>query len=301
MGDQRDPGRRERPRPDRATTGEADPPNPVEPPPPAGRAHPVAPPPPADPPRPLDLNADLGEGFGVWRLTEDEALLDLVTSANIACGFHAGDPATMRRTCEQAVRCGVRIGAQVSYRDLAGFGRRRIDMDPDDLRDDVLYQLGALDAFARTAGDRVRYVKPHGALYNAIVTDEEQAQAVVEAIRCYDATLPVLGLPGSAWLRRASEAGLTAVGEAFADRDYTAAGTLVSRRTAGAVLHDPDVIVARGVRMAIKGVVVSQQGTPVDVGARSLCVHGDTPGAVEMVRRLRQALFDAGVPLIPFS
>ncbi|WP_374616556.1 5-oxoprolinase subunit PxpA, partial [Frankia sp. AgKG'84/4] len=160
---------------------------------------------------PLDLNADLGEGFGAWRLTEDDALLDLVTSANVACGFHAGDPATMRRVCDRAVARGVRIGAQVGYRDLAGFGRRRIDMAPDDLRDDVLYQIGALDAFAHAAGDRVRYVKPHGALYNTIVEDEEQAAAVVEAVRDYDPALPVLGLPGSTWLRQAAAAGLVAV------------------------------------------------------------------------------------------
>ncbi|WP_231861163.1 MULTISPECIES: 5-oxoprolinase subunit PxpA [Frankia] len=250
--------------------------------------------------RVLDLNADLGEGFGIWRLTDDEALLGLVTSANVACGFHAGDPATMRRTCDHAVRLGVRIGAQVGYRDLAGFGRRRIDMDPADLRDDVTYQLGALDAFARAAGDRVRYVKPHGALYNTIVADEDQAQAVVDAVRGYDTALPVLGLPGSVWLRQAAAAGLVTVGEAFADRAYTPAGTLVSRRSPGAVLHDPDAVVARGVRMATEGTVLSEQGTPVRILARSLCVHGDTPGAVEVVRRLRDALRHAGVALSPF-
>jgi len=249
---------------------------------------------------PLDLNADLGEGFGVWRLTDDEALLDLVTSANVACGFHAGDPATMRRTCEQAVRRGVRIGAQVSYRDLAGFGRRRIDMPPDDLRDDITYQIGALDAFARAAGSRVSYVKPHGALYNVAAVDEEPAAAVVEAVRRYDPALPVLGLPDSVLLRRAAEAGLTAVGEAFADRAYTASGTLVARREPDAVLHDPDVVIRRTVRIATEGTVLSTDGEPVRVRARSLCVHGDTPGAVGLLRRLREALHDAAVPLAPF-
>ncbi|MCM3883624.1 LamB/YcsF family protein [Frankia sp. R82] len=247
-----------------------------------------------------DLNADLGEGFGVWRLTEDDALLPLVTSANVACGFHAGDPSTMRRVCERAVEHGVRIGAQVGYHDLAGFGRRAIDMDPDELRDDLTYQLGALDAFARIAGDRVRYVKPHGALYNRVVTDEEQAAAVVEAVRRYDPTLPVLGLPGSVLLRQATVAGLTGVGEAFADRAYTDVGTLVSRREPGAVLHDPEAVIGRTVRLATTGILTSAHGTPVRVAARSVCVHGDTPGAVDLIRRLRAALDDVGVPVMPF-
>ena len=145
----------------------------------------------------VDLNSDLGEGFGIWTLGDDAALLAIVTSANVACGFHAGDPSIMRRVTGQAVERGVAIGAQVSYRDLAGFGRRKIDMPRGELTDDVLYQLGALDGFARVAGDRVRYVKPHGALYNAIVDDAEQAAAVVDAVVAYDRTLPVLGLPGS--------------------------------------------------------------------------------------------------------
>ncbi|MCK9875265.1 LamB/YcsF family protein [Frankia sp. Ag45/Mut15] len=247
-----------------------------------------------------DLNADLGEGFGVWRLTEDDALLPLVTSANVACGFHAGDPSTMRRVCERAVEHGVRIGAQVSYRDLAGFGRRAIDMDPTELRDDLTYQLGALDAFARIAGDRVRYVKPHGALYNRVVADEEQAAAVVEAVHGYDPGLPVLGLPGSALLRRAAAAGLTCVGEAFADRAYTDAGTLVSRREPGAVLHDPEAVIHRTVRLATTGTLDSAHGVPVRVAARSICVHGDTPGAVDLIRGLRTALHEAGVTVVPF-
>lgn len=249
----------------------------------------------------LDLNSDVGEGFGIWRLGDDDALLDVVTSANVACGFHAGDPATMRRVCELAVARGVRVGAQVSYRDLAGFGRRRMDMAPGDLRDDVTYQLGALDAFARSAGDRVRYVKPHGALYNTIVTDEEQAAAVVEAVRRYDPALPVLGLPGSAWLRLATGAGLTAVPEAFADRAYTGSGQLASRRRPGAVLHDTDEVVARTVRMAVERAVTTVDGTTLTVEARSVCVHGDTPGAVEMARRIRQGLLAAGVRLVPFA
>ena len=193
----------------------------------------------------IDLNSDLGEGFGQWRLGDDEALLDVVTSANVACGFHAGDASIMRRVCDRAAERGVVIGAQVGYRDLAGFGRRFIDVEPDALTADVIYQIGALEAFARVAGSRVRYVKPHGALYNTIVHHEEQAAAVVRAVVDYDRTLPVLGLPGSASLRLAGEAGLTVVHEAFADRAYTPEGTLVSRRLPGAVLHDPVEIARR--------------------------------------------------------
>jgi UPF0271 protein len=178
----------------------------------------------------IDLNSDLGEGFGHWSLGDDDALLGVVTSANVACGFHAGDASIMRLVCRRAVECGVAVGAQVGYRDLPGFGRRFIDIEPEALTQDVIYQVGALEAFARIAGSRVSYVKPHGALYNAIVHHEEQAAAVVKAIVDYDPMLPVLGLPGSAWLRRAEEAGLTTVGEAFADRAYTPEGTLVSRR-----------------------------------------------------------------------
>ncbi len=248
----------------------------------------------------IDLNSDLGEGFGVWRLTDDDALLGLVTSANVACGFHAGDPSTMRRTCELAAANGVVIGAQVGYRDLAGFGRRRIDMDPVELRDEILYQVGALDGFARVAGTSVRYVKPHGALYNTTVDDEAQAEAVVEAVLTYDPGLPVLGLPGSALLRTAAGAGLTAVPEAFADRAYTPQATLVSRREPGAVLHDVDEIVGRCVQLATERTVRAVDGRNVDVDARSLCVHGDTPGAVDIARRVRKALEDAGVQVVPF-
>jgi 5-oxoprolinase (ATP-hydrolysing) subunit A len=249
----------------------------------------------------LDLNSDLGEGLGIWTLGDDEAVLGIVTSANIACGFHAGDPTIMRRVCAEAVRRGVAIGAQVGYRDLVGFGRRRIDADPIELANDVIYQIGALDGFARVAGDRVRYVKPHGALYNTIVTDGEQAAAVVEAVSAYDPTLPVLGLPGSQWLRQAAEAGLTVVPEAFADRAYTPEGHLVSRRLPGAVLHDPDVIAVRCVELARTGTVRAVDGSAVEVPARSLCIHGDTPGAVEIARRVRAALLDAGVELRRFA
>ena len=248
----------------------------------------------------IDLNADLGEGFGVWRLGDDDALLDVVTSANVACGFHAGDPSTMRRVCARAVAAGVAVGAQVSYRDLAGFGRRFIDVAPAELADDVLYQLAALDGIARASGSRMAYVKPHGALYNAVVDHEAQARAVVQAVTAFDDRLPVLGLPGSALLRTAEAAGLRTVDEGFADRGYTAAGTLVSRREPGALVHDPAAVAERAVRMAADGEVVAVDGTRVRVQVESVCVHGDTPGAVELARAVRAALETAGLTPAPF-
>ncbi|MEU2395694.1 5-oxoprolinase subunit PxpA [Streptomyces sp. NPDC007369] len=252
----------------------------------------------------IDLNADLGEGFGRWTLTDDEALLSVVTSANVACGFHAGDPSIMRRVCELAARRGVRIGAQVSYRDLAGFGRRSMDVPPDELADEVAYQIGALEVFARAAGSRVSYVKPHGALYNRTVHDAAQAAAVVAGVRTAagpDVDLPVLGLPGSLLLTAAEAAGLTPVPEAFADRAYTPAGTLVPRREPGAVLHDPDAVVARAVALAAEGAVTAADGSRIAVPARSLCLHGDTPGAAGLARRVRQALDAAGVRVQAFA
>ncbi|GAB1645461.1 LamB/YcsF family protein [Krasilnikovia sp. MM14-A1259] len=249
----------------------------------------------------VDLNSDLGEGFGTWPLGDDAAMLDVVTSANVACGFHAGDPRTLLATCTQAVERGVAVGAQVGYRDLAGFGRRFIDYDPADLIADVLYQIGALDGLARAAGGRVRYVKPHGALYNAIVHHERQAAAVVEAVCRYDPTLPVLGLPGSVFLRRAAAAGLPTRAEAFADRGYTPEGTLVPRGAPGALLHDPAEVAARMVRLVTAGELTAVDGTVLPVRADSLCVHGDSPGAVAMARAVAQALTAAGVRLAPFT
>ncbi len=249
----------------------------------------------------IDLNSDLGEGYGAWALGDDDALLDVVTSANVACGFHAGDASTMRRVTERCVHRGVAIGAQVGYQDLPGFGRRFIDMEPHALTQEVIYQLGALDGFARVAGSRVRYVKPHGALYNAIVHHEEQAAAVVAAVRDFDASLPVLGLPGSAWLRLAGEAGLTTVAESFADRAYTPQGTLVSRRLPGAVLHDPVEIARRCVAMATGEPVTDIEGGRLLLQPGSICVHGDTPGAVEIARAVREALADSGLELASFA
>lgn len=253
--------------------------------------------------RTIDLNADLGESFGQWRLGDDAGMLALVTSANVACGFHAGDSRTLLDTCEGAVRHGVSIGAQVGYHDLAGFGRRFIDVAPDDLLADVLYQLAALDGLARTCGGRVSYLKPHGALYNTVVHHEEQADAVVQAVVRHsgDTPLPVLGLPGSVFLARAEEAGLPVVREAFADRAYTPTGTLVSRREPDAVLHDPQQIAARVVRLVTTGELVAVDGSTLAVQADSICLHGDTPGAVEMARQVRAALDDAGVAVRAFT
>ncbi|MFF4604685.1 LamB/YcsF family protein [Streptomyces sp. NPDC001339] len=253
----------------------------------------------------IDLNADLGEGFGRWRLTDDEALLSVVTSANVACGFHAGDPATMRRVCELAAERGVVIGAQVSYRDLAGFGRRAMDVPPDELADEIAYQIGALEVFARAAGSRVGYVKPHGALYNRCVHDEEQAGAVIKGIRTAGSGLPggglpVLGLPCSRLHQAAGHAQLPVVGEAFADRAYTPEGTLVPRREPGAVIHDPDEVVKRSIGIARDRTVASRDGGPVGITARSLCLHGDTPGAADLARRIRSELTAAGVHVRSF-
>ncbi|MEV0261713.1 5-oxoprolinase subunit PxpA [Streptomyces sp. NPDC050617] len=249
----------------------------------------------------IDLNADLGEGFGRWSLTDDDSLLSVVTSANVACGFHAGDPSTMRRVCDLAAERGVGIGAQVSYRDLAGFGRRSMDVPPDELAAEIAYQIGALEVFARAAGARVTYVKPHGALYNRSVHDEEQAAAVVEGVRIAGGPYPVLGLPGSQLHEAAGRAGLDVVAEAFADRAYTAEGTLVPRREAGAVITDPDAVVERSVALAREGTVTSAGGDVVRVRARSLCLHGDTPGAAALARRVRAELEAAGVRVAAFA
>ncbi|MEO6880552.1 MAG: 5-oxoprolinase subunit PxpA [Mycobacteriaceae bacterium] len=248
----------------------------------------------------IDLNSDVGESFGPWTLGDDEAVLASVTSANVACGFHAGDPTTLRRTCELAVAGGVVVGAQVGYRDLAGFGRRFLDVAPRELADDVLYQLGALQALCRVSGGEVRYVKPHGALYNAIVHHEAQARAVVDAVADYDRSLPVLGLPGSVFLAAAEAKGLRTVTEAFADRSYTPAATLVARTEQGALLDDPEEVATRVLRMVTDGVVTAVDGSEVAVRADSVCLHGDSPGAVEMARKVRAALAAAGVEVTSF-
>jgi UPF0271 protein len=249
----------------------------------------------------IDLNSDLGESYGVWKLGDDAAMLRVVSSANVACGFHAGDPSTLRAVCQSAADQRVRIGAQVSYPDLLGFGRRYLAIDPSELRDAVLYQLGALDGFAQVAGTGVAYVKPHGALYHASTTDPDQAKAVVDAAREYDPSLAILGPPDSAILRAADTAGLEAVPEAFADRAYLADGRLVARSEPGSVLTDPADVAARAVRLVIDREVVAIDGSIVKIHARSICIHGDTPGSVVLAQAVRAGLEVAGVGIHPFT
>ncbi|MRH86322.1 5-oxoprolinase subunit PxpA [Nocardia sp. SYP-A9097] len=248
----------------------------------------------------VDLNSDLGEGFGAYRMGDDAAMLDVVTSANIACGFHAGDPSIMRRTCALAVEKGVRIGAHVGYRDLPGFGRRAMAVTPADLRDETLYQLGSLDAFARAAGDRVRYVKPHGALYHAAAADPALANAIVTAMREFDSALALLGPAGTEMESAARAAGTPFLGEGFADRAYTPEGLLAPRGLPGAVLA-PDEAVAQALSIARSGKATTVDGGTVAVSAASICVHGDSPAAVEMARRIRAALDEAAIPVRPFT
>lgn len=248
----------------------------------------------------MDLNSDMGESFGAWAMGDDAAMLEIVTSANIACGFHAGDPAGMLDTLREAARRGVAVGAHVGYRDLAGFGRRAMDVAARDLTAEVIYQIGALDGLARAAGTRVAYVKPHGALYNTIAQGGAQAEAVIAAIRAYDARLPLLALAGAPIIQQARAAGLSVVAEAFADRGYRPDGQLVARRDPGAVLHDPDLIAARMLRLAREGVIAATDGTLVPIAAQSICVHGDSPGAVQIGRRIRAAFDAEGVALSPF-
>ena len=249
----------------------------------------------------IDLNSDLGEGYGAWQMGDDAAMLDIVSSANVACGFHAGDPRGLMATLEQAAARGVAVGAHVSYPDRVGFGRRNMDAAPDDLRADVIYQIGALQGLARAAGTRVTYVKPHGALYNTIAQDAGQGDAVIAAIRAIDPDLVLMGLAGAPILDRARAAGLRVVAEAFADRAYTPEGALVSRRQAGAVLHDPETVAARMVQLATTGVIQAVDGSDLHLRADSICVHGDSPGAVQMAAQIRQALLARGVTIAAFA
>lgn len=250
--------------------------------------------------RVIDLNSDLGESFGAWSMGEDEAMLEVVSSANIACGFHAGDPAGILRTVKAAAEQGIAVGAHVGYRDLVGFGRRNMDPTSEELIGDVIYQIGALKGLAAAAGTKVTYVKPHGALYNTIAVDRRQAADVIRAILAIDPQLVLMALAGSPLVEQAKAAGLSVVSEAFADRAYTPDGMLVSRREAGAVLHDPDLVAERMLRLATEGVIEAIDGSLAKVEAQTICVHGDSPGAVAIARRLRQRLQEAGIGIKAF-
>lgn len=249
----------------------------------------------------IDLNSDLGESFGQWCMGDDAAMLDIVSSANVACGFHAGDPAGILRTLKAAAAKGVTIGAHVAYPDLVGFGRRNMDITSDELSADVIYQIGALQALATAAGTSVRYVKPHGALYNTIAHDTRQALAVIEAIRAVDPSLVLVALAGSPLIELARSEGLTCIAEAFADRAYTPQGTLVSRREPGAVLHDAEQVAQRMLRLVQTGTVEAIDGSITRIEADSICVHGDSPGAIQMAREVRQLLERSGVSLKAFA
>ncbi len=249
----------------------------------------------------IDLNSDLGESFGTWSMGNDAAMLDIVSSANVACGFHAGDPAGILQTLKAAAERGVAVGAHVSYPDLQGFGRRNMDVASADLMADVIYQVSALSGMAATVGTTVRYVKPHGALYNTIASDERQARDVIAAIRAVNPELALVALAGSPLVGWAREAGLRVIAEAFADRAYTAQGTLVSRREKGAVLHDAADVAQRMLRLVREGTVFAIDGSVARVEAQSICVHGDSDGALEMARAVRAALERDGIAIRTFA
>lgn len=248
----------------------------------------------------IDLNSDLGEGYGAWKMGDDQAMLEIVSSANIACGYHAGDPKGMLATIRAAVDNGVRIGAHVSYPDRVGFGRRQMALSGDELFADVLYQIGALQGLAQVAGTQLDYIKPHGALYNTIAHDPIQAQAVIDAIIAYDSSLPLVALAGSPLISLAGQKGITTIAEAFADRAYHSDGTLVSRRHSGAVLHDPDEVAQRMVNLVMNHVVTSIEGISTLLQADSICIHGDSPDAVAMAITVRRAIEAAGVSIRAF-
>lgn len=245
------------------------------------------------------LTTDIGEGLGRWSIGDDDALLEIVTSANIACGFHGGDPGTMRRTCATSVAQGVSIGAQVSYRDLHGFGRRYIAIPGPELRDDLLYQMGALEVFARLAGGQVDYIRAHGALYNVTAKDTEHAQALVDATIEFNKDLPLLCQVGTEAWRIGQEAGLRLIPEGFVDRAYTPEGLLQPRTQPDALLQDAQEAADRAVHMATDGIITANDGSRIKVKADALLVHCDTPGAAEIARRTRAALETAGVELVP--
>lgn len=248
----------------------------------------------------IDLNSDLGESYGAWAMGDDAAMLAIVSSANVACGFHAGDSFGILKTVRAAAEKGVSIGAHVSYPDRVGFGRRDMDVTRDELIADVIYQIGALKGIAAAAGVKVGYVKPHGALYNRIANDAKQGQAVIDGIKAIDPSLVLMGLAGAPILDLARKSGLEVVAEAFADRAYTPDGQLVSRREAGAVLHDTQVIARRMLQLANDGTLEAIDGSTIKVDARSICVHGDSPGAVAIAEEIRRTFEANGITVRSF-
>ncbi|SMX70527.1 LamB/YcsF family protein [Brevibacterium antiquum] len=249
----------------------------------------------------IDLNSDLGENVPERVVSDDAAMLGLVSSANVSCGFHAGNPEGIRTTAEAATKTGVIIGAHPGYDDYEGFGRRALDVPAATLQAQVEYQIGALLGLTRAVGGSVAYVKPHGGLYNAIVTDQAQAKVVVDAVKAIDPTLVFLGLAGSVANRVAAEAGLQVAAEAFADRSYNPDGSLVSRTEPNAVLHDPEAVAARVLRLVQTGQVEAIDGSLVDVDAQSICFHGDSQGSIDMARAARELLESSGVTIAPFA
>jgi 5-oxoprolinase (ATP-hydrolysing) subunit A len=245
----------------------------------------------------IDLNSDLGEGFGAWRMGDDRAILAHVSSANIACGFHAGDPQTIAATVREAVNRGVAIGAHPSFPDLQGFGRRNMQLSHDELYNLMVYQVGALQAFAKAAGVPLAHVKPHGALYNMAAKDLGLALALCRAVRDVDASLVFYGLAGSAMVTAARETGLAVAEEVFADRSYQDDGTLTPRNQPGAMITDVEAAVDQVLGMLRDGVVRSRGGVQVPVRADTLCLHGDQPGAVQFAQRIHAALLDQGVEI----
>jgi UPF0271 protein len=243
----------------------------------------------------IDLNSDLGESFGAWTMGHDEALMPSLTSANVACGFHAGDPSVMRRTVALAKRHGVAVGAHPGFPDLPGFGRRDMHLTAQEVEDLVLYQLAAIAGVAHAEGVQLQHVKAHGALYNMAARDHTLARAIARAVAAFDATLILFGLPKSALLSEGAAAGLRVAAEIFADRTYEADGSLTSRRMAGSVIHDPAQVVRRAVEMVTTQRVTARTGEPIELQADTLCVHGDTPGAAALAGEIRRALEAAGV------
>jgi UPF0271 protein len=246
----------------------------------------------------IDLNADVGESFGAWSLGEDDALIPHVTSINVACGAHAGDPRTIDRTIALAVEHGVAVGAHPGYPDLAGFGRRAMDLPPEDIEASVLYQVAAVAGFARAHGTPLRHVKAHGALYNRAARDTAAAAAIARAVRRFDPSLALVGLAGSALLAAGREAGLPVLAEAFADRGYEPDGSLRARHHADALLADPEATARRAVRIACERRVTAIDGSDLEVAADTLCVHGDAPGAAARAAAVRAALVAAGVQVV---